>query len=179
MYLLRAYEILEKKFSNLRLIIVGDGPLKEKCLDFVKQKNLKEVYFEGEKEDREIPKYFNACDIFCSPAIFGESFGIVLLEAMASKKPATGFANEGYKELMEGKPGARFLAKPKDFKGLAKKMETLIKSEKLRKRMGEWGLKEAQKYSWPRIVDQALDFYKHCGKKKKEYDLIEENERFF
>jgi phosphatidylinositol alpha-mannosyltransferase len=166
-YLLQAYEILGKKFSNLRLIIVGEGPLKEECRNFTKEHNLKDVHFEGEREGKEIPRYFNSCDIFCSPAIFGESFGIVLLEAMACKKPVAGFANLGYKQLLKGKRGGNFLARPKDYKELAKKLEILIKSEKLRKEMGEWGIKEANKYSWPKIADKVLAFYKYCRKIKK------------
>jgi phosphatidylinositol alpha-mannosyltransferase len=166
-YLLRAYQILEKRFSNLRLIIVGDGPLKQECMDFVKEQGLKDVCFEGEQPDKEIPKYFKTCDIFCSPAIFGESFGIVLLEAMACRKPVSGFANLGYKQLLKGKRGGNFLAKPKDYKDLEKKLEALVSSEKLRKEMGEWGIKEAQKYSWPQITERVLNFYKHCQENKK------------
>jgi len=167
-YLLQAYQVLEKKYSNLRLIIVGTGPFQEECRNFVKEHNLKEVHFEGYVKDKDLPGYFTACDIFCSPAIFGESFGIVLLEAMASKKPVVGFANEGYKELLRGKRGGNFLARPKDYKGLAKKLEFLIKSKDLRKKLGEWGVKESQKYSWPRIADRVLAFYKHCSKVKKQ-----------
>ncbi|MCX6761040.1 MAG: glycosyltransferase family 4 protein [Candidatus Nealsonbacteria bacterium] len=169
-YLLRSYEILEKEFSNLRLIIVGDGPLKQECMNFAKEHNLENIYFEGEQDEKEKQKYFNTCDIFCSPAIFGESFGIVLLEAMACKKPVAGFANLGYKQLLRGKRGGNFLARPKDYKSLAKKIETLIKSKKLREEMGEWGIKEAQKYSWPKVADRVLDFYKYCQENKKRTD---------
>jgi len=161
-YLLQAYELLEKKYSNLRLIIIGTGPLQEECENFVKEHNLKEVHFEGYIKDKDLPGYFTACDIFCSPAIFGESFGIVLLEAMASKKPVVGFANEGYRELLRGKRGGNFLARPKDYKGLAKKLELLIKNNNLRKKMGEWGIKESQKYSWPKVADRVLAFYNIC-----------------
>lgn len=166
-YLLHSYQILSKKYSNLRLIIVGDGPLKEECENFVKERNLKDVHFEGERDGKEMPEYFNTCDIFCSPAIFGESFGIVLLEGMACKKPVAGFANLGYKQLLQGKKGGNFLAKPKDYKGLAKKIETLVKSKKLREEMGEWGIKEANNYSWPKVADRVLDFYKYCKENQK------------
>ena len=79
-YLLEAYKILQEKHDNLRLIIVGDGPLKKDCERFVKCNGLKDVVFEGQIEDGAIAKYFNSSHIFCSPAIFGESFGIVLLD---------------------------------------------------------------------------------------------------
>ena len=176
-YLLKAYKILEKKFKNLRLIIIGEGDLKKECEKYIRENGLKEVYFEGRVIGRELVSYYNGCDIFCSPAIFGESFGIVLLEAMACGKPVVAFANQGYKEFLLGKKGERFLAKPRNPKELAQKLEILIKNPKLRKEMGEWGIKEAQKYSWSKIADKVLDFYQICQKakqkKKKEIFSLE------
>lgn len=165
-YLLKAYKILEKKFSNLRLIIVGEGILKEKYEKWVKENNLKEVYFEGEKRGKEVPSYYVSSDIFVSPAIFGESFGLVLLEAMASGVPVVAFSNLGYREFLKGKKGA-FLVPNKNYKALSKKIEILIKDEKLRKKMGLWGREEAKNYCWSKIVEQILDFYKFCQKRKR------------
>lgn len=165
-YLLKAYKILKKKFENLRLIIVGEGEKKKEGLNFIRKNKLKDVFFEGEKTGSDLPPYYSTCDIFCSPAIFGESFGIVLLEAMACRKPVVAFDIRGYKEVLSRK-GARFLAKPKDYKTLAKKIEILIKNKKLRKEMGQWGIREAKKYSWPKVVDRVLNFY-HCCQKNKE-----------
>jgi len=166
-YLLRAYRILEKKFDNLRLIIIGEGELKERCQSFAKEYNLKEVHFEGEKTGQELVSYFNSSDIFCAPSIYGESFGIVLLEAMACELPVVAFANEGYKSILEGKKGGKFLAKPKDYRDLTKKLEVLIKNEDLRNEMGRWGREEAKKYSWDKITNQILDFYQFCQKEKE------------
>ncbi|MDD5145386.1 MAG: glycosyltransferase family 4 protein [Candidatus Pacebacteria bacterium] len=171
-YLLKAYKILEKKVgngwanSNLRLIVVGEGPLKDDCEKFVRDNKLKNVVFEG--ENRKIPaaSYYATADIYCSPAIYGESFGIVLIEAMAVGKPVVAFANSGYEIVLGKGKGKNFLAKPKDYRTLAKKLEILIKNKKLRKEMGEWGKKEARKYSWPRIADEVLAFYKLCQKRK-------------
>lgn len=167
-YLLKAYKILEKKFPNIRLIIIGEGELKEKAENWAKDNNLKEVYFEGEKTREELASYFATSDIFCAPSIFGESFGIIILEALASGLPVVAFANRGYRELISGKKGEEFLVKSKDYKGLAKKMEVLIQKEKLRKEIGKWGLEEAKKYSWAKISNQVLNFYKFCQKQRKE-----------
>jgi phosphatidylinositol alpha-mannosyltransferase len=164
-YLLRSFSILKMKYQNLRLIVAGDGPERKNCEKFTKENNLKDVVFLGTVE-KELPSLYATCDIFCAPSIFGESFGLVILEAMASGKPVIGFANEGYRELLKGKKGEGFLAKPKDFKEMAKKIEILIKNEKLRKEMGEWGLKEAEKYSWSKIAERVLDFYQICQKEK-------------
>ena len=166
-YLLKAYKILTQKFPNLRLIVVGEGELKKNCQKYVKENNLKEVYFEGQITGKTLLPYYTTCDIFCSPAIFGESFGLVLLEAMACQKPVVAFANTGYKQFLNSKKGGKFLAKNRNCRDLAQKIETLIRDQKLRKEMGEWGVKEAQNYSWPKIADQVLDFYEICQKEKQ------------
>jgi phosphatidylinositol alpha-mannosyltransferase len=166
-YLLRAYKILEKKFSNLRLIVLGEGPLKKGCQNWVKKNKLKNVVFVGGTKESDAPSFYTTCDIYCSPAIYGESFGIVLIEAMASGKPVVAFANKGYKTVLEKGKGKNFLVKPRDYKTLAKKLEVLIRNQELRKEMGEWGLSEAKKYSWPKIADQVLDFYDLCRKNKE------------
>lgn len=172
-YLLRAYRILEEKLgnewvsSNLRLIIGGQGPLKEDLEKWVRNNKLKNVIFEGEIKHEKAPSYYASCDIFCSPAIFGESFGLVLVEAMACGKPVVAFANEGYRGVLENTKGERFLVKLRDYKALAEKLETLIKNEKLRKGMGQWGIKEAQKYSWQKVASQVLDFYQFCKNEKQ------------
>lgn len=166
-YLLEAFKILEQKFPNkLRLIIVGDGELKKDCQNFAEENKLKEVHFEGEKRDKEVPRYYKSADIFVSPAIFGESFGLILLEAMASEVPVVAFANQGYQEFLKGKKGA-FLVPPKNYRALAQKIEILIKNPQLRKKMGEWGKKEAQNYSWDKVCDKVLDFYQLCQNKKQ------------
>jgi phosphatidylinositol alpha-mannosyltransferase len=184
-YLLKAFKILNKNFPNLRLIVVGEGPLKEDCQNWVEKNKLKtespqsrneggkegrpsltNIVFEGAAKENEVPSYYTTCDIYCSPAIYGESFGIVLIEAMASGIPVVAFANKGYQAVLEKGKGKRFLVKPRDYKTLAKKLEVLIKNPHLRKEMGEWGIKEAKKYAWPKIADQVLAFYEFCRKNK-------------
>lgn len=165
-YLLKALKILNKKYGNLRLIVVGEGPLKENCEKWVKKNKLVNVVFEESINQKEIPSYYKTADIYCSPAIYGESFGIVLIEAMAVGTPVVAFANEGYAGVLKNTKGGEFLARPKDYRTLAKKIEMLINNPELRKEIGEWGRCEAKKYSWPKIVDQILAFYELCKKKK-------------
>jgi phosphatidylinositol alpha-mannosyltransferase len=188
-YLLKAYKILEKNLpvnlrEKLRLIIGGQGPLKEDLEKWVRINKLKNVIFEGKISEEKAPSFYRSCDIYCSPAIFGESFGLVLLEAMACQKPVVAFANEGYKTVLTGK-GARFLVKPRDYKTLAQKLEILIKNEKLRREMSNWGLQEVQKYSWTKIASQILNFYQICQQdkqkreKKKAFSLEKQINKIF
>lgn len=162
LYLLKAYKIIQEE--NIRLIVVGEGPLKKECDKYIEKNNLKNIVFVGKKTGEEVAKYFNTCDVYISPAPFGESFGIVLLEAMASKKPVVGFSNLGYYQLLKGTPGEQFLAQPKNIEELSKKISLLIKDEKLRCEMGEWGLKHSHQYSWDKVANQVVDFYKSCKK---------------
>lgn len=164
-YLLKAFKILNKKFSNLRLIIVGDGPLKQECKKYVKNNKLKEVIFEGRVKGN-IAHYYRTADVFISPALYRESFGLVLLEAMACGAPVVAFANQGYKEVLKNKSSGRFLTKPKDYKILAKKIEILIKNPGLREKVSRKGIEEVKQYSWQTITSQILDFYKVCQKYK-------------
>jgi len=162
-YLLKAFEILNKEFSNLRLIVVGDGPLESECKDYVKKHNLKEVIFEG-RVTKGIARYYKTADIYISPALFRESFGLVLLEAMACGTPVVAFANQGYKELLKNKSSGRFLTKPRDYVNLAKKIELLIRNPDLRKKISEKGIQEVKQYAWQSVTNEVLEFYKVCKK---------------
>ena len=169
-YLLRAFKILEKKFSNLRLIVVGSGPMAKECKEYAKN-NLKNVVFEGQIADKGIlASYYKTADIYVSPAIFGESFGLVLLESMACGTPLVAFANQGYEQLLRDKASGKFLVQPKDYKGLAEKIGILIQDPELRKQLAEQGLKEVTQYSWTKVTDQVMDFYKTAAEYKKQRD---------
>ncbi len=166
-YLLKAFKILKNKYPDIRLIVVGGGDQQDDCEKWVAENKVEDVIFEGEKVKEPIPYYYTTADIYVAPSTHGESFGIVLLEAMASGTPVVAFANQGYKIVMEGKY-QDFLAKPKHWRTLAQKIEILIKSEKKRKEMRQFGLKLVRKYSWDKIADRVLKFYDKVIKQKGE-----------
>lgn len=156
-YLLQAFEKINN--SKLRLILVGSGPRRIEAEIFVRSKNLRNIEFVGPTSDTDLPRYYATADICCFPSIGGESFGIVLLEAMASGKPIVCFANPGYKEVLKNYPFKKALVRVGDVDGLAKVVKVLVKDPDLQKKMSQWGLKEVQKYSWPRIAQQVLEYY--------------------
>jgi phosphatidylinositol alpha-mannosyltransferase len=156
--LLRAFQKISSTL-NTRLLIVGDGPYKRKAERLVRSSKLKDVVFLGQVESNLLPYFYRTADIFCAPATHGESFGIVLLEAMASRLPIVAYANEGYKEVLGKGPFSEFLVKPKDVRGLAEKLELLIRDKKLRQKLGEEGLREVQKYSWEKVGERILELY--------------------
>ncbi len=161
-YLIDAFEQVKREIDDVRLIIVGDGDKRDEYEETVKKKNLKDVVFVGSQDEKNMPGYYATADIFCSPAVRGEGFGIVLLEAMASGKPVVASANRGYREVLRNYD-RRFLVKPESTQSLARALLTLIKDEKLRKRLGLWGLKESKKYSWNVVGKKILSFYERIS----------------
>lgn len=158
-HLLKAYKQVKKEHANCRLIIVGPGVMfRRKYERYVKRNNLTDVIFTGIVEYDELPRYYKSADIFCSPATGRESFGIVLLEAMALGKPIVATSIEGYAGVMtSGKEG--LLVPPKDDKELAQALMALITDKSLRKKMGNRGLATAQEHDWQRIARRVFDYY--------------------
>ena len=160
-YLLRAFQQLKPQFPQLRLIIVGDGPLRRWYGNFIARKQLDDVVMAGYVPAGELPRYYASCDVFCSPATGDESFGIVLLEAMASGRPIVATSIDGFREVVtHGREG--LLVERKSRRQLAYALQTLIANPALRAEMGQAGLVTARKYDWERVIDQVTDVYQHA-----------------
>ena len=158
-YLLEAYKRVKQEIPNSRLIIVGPGTrLRGKYEKKVKRNSLNDVVFIGFVSYDELPRYYKTADIFCAPAIGWESFGIILLEAMAMGKPIVASNIEGYAGLVtHGVEG--LLVPPKDVGMLAQALTTLMANQSLRQEMGARGRVKAADYSWEHIARRVLDYY--------------------
>ncbi|MDP2917405.1 MAG: glycosyltransferase family 4 protein, partial [Dehalococcoidia bacterium] len=100
-YLLQAYPQVKQKFPNSRLIIVGPGTrLRHKYEKYVGNNGLKDVVFTGLVSYKDLPRYYKCADVFCAPATGAESFGIILLEAMAVGKPVVATNIPGYASVV-------------------------------------------------------------------------------
>ena len=158
-YLLEAYKLLKPEIPDSRLIIVGPGiRLRHKYEKRVKRADLKDVVFTGYVGYRDLPRYYKTADVVCCPATGWESFGIVLLEAMAVGKPIVASNIEGYATVLtHGEEG--LLVPPKDAEKLARAIISLLGDEPLRRQMGEKGRLKAQEYSWKNIAQRILNCY--------------------
>lgn len=158
-YLLKAYRRVKAEFPESRLIIVGPGTrLRHKYEKEVMQCRLKDVVFVGYASYDDLPRYYRTADIFCAPATGWESFGMVLLEAMAVGTPIVASNIEGYASVVtHGVEG--LLVPPKDEEKLAQALLSLMSDEALRKQMGARGKLKAQDYGWERIARRVLAYY--------------------
>lgn len=157
MYMLRAFRYLNSKY-NLRLLIAGKGTQEQEICDFINKNHLRNVKLLGEISEEDKMRYLATSDICIFPSLYGESFGIVLIEAMAFGKPVIGGNNPGYATVLVGE-GRRFLINPKDIRTFIKKLEELIINPELRRKMGEWGLQEVKKHDIKRIADRLEGMY--------------------
>jgi len=158
-YLIKAFEIIRKSNNNVRLIVVGPGKVLRRSYErTVRKRGIEDVVFVGRVTYDELPMYYQTADIYCSPATGGESFGIVLLEAMALGKPIVASRIEGYRHVVtDGQEG--ILVPPKDSSGLAAALQKLIDDDTLRQQMGGNGITTAARYDWKIIAQRILQFY--------------------
>ncbi|MFC1984778.1 glycosyltransferase family 4 protein [Chloroflexota bacterium] len=158
-YLLKAYLQVKQEVPNSRLIIVGPGTrLRKRYERWIKRHGLEDVIFIGYASYDELPRYYKTADVFCAPALNRESFGIVLLEAMAVGTPIVATNIGGYASVIShGEDG--LLVPPKDDKRLAQTLISLLNDETLRQQMGAKGKVTARKYRWEDVARRVFDYY--------------------
>ncbi|MCK4368442.1 MAG: glycosyltransferase family 4 protein [Dehalococcoidales bacterium] len=158
-YLLEAFKQVKQEIPNSRLIIVGPGTrLRRKYEKHVMRSGLKDVIFTGLVPYEELPRYYKTADVFCAPATGRESFGIILLEAMAVGKPIVASDIEGYASVVShGIDG--LLVPPADKGSLAQALISLLTDQSLCQEMGVKGRAKALEHSWEQIAQKVLNYY--------------------
>lgn len=169
-YLLRAFRCVREAIPNARLLVVGAYTKKQKrpFLVYARKRRLHGVRFVGPVSDEMLPRYYRTADLFCAPSTGYESFGIVLLEAMASGLPIVASDIEGYREVLDhGVQG--LLVPPRDPEALATVIVRLLQDPRRRAEMGRQGRIKAAAYSWDEIARRVLAFYEEVrGRRERE-----------
>jgi phosphatidylinositol alpha-mannosyltransferase len=156
--LLKAHRILRKTGSQQRLLVVGSGPQEREARRYVATRGLQGVEFLGRVSDTEKAQLFRTADVYASPATGGESFGIVLLEAMAAGTPIVCSDIHGYKGVVRrGREG--LLVPPRSPRELAVAIDRVLSDPDMRERMGAAGRARAEEFSWPRVTAKVDDYY--------------------
>ena len=157
-HLLKAFRLVRRSGIEGRLLVVGSGPQEREARRYVMTRGLQNVEFLGRVSDAEKAQLFKTADVFVSPATGRESFGIVLLEAMAAGTPIVCSDIHGYKGVVQRGRQA-ILVPPRDSKGLAAAISELLADPALRERMGEAGLERAKQFSWEHITARVEAYY--------------------
>src|SRR6266850_163764 len=156
--LMRACAELAREAVPFRLILVGDGRLRGLVERLAHGPLEGKVHFEGKVGHERLPRYYASADIFCSPARDGESFGLVLLEAMASGVPIVATDLAGYRTVLTHEKEG-LVAPPRNPSALAAALRRLLGDPALRAQMGARGIETARGYGWERIVDRLETIY--------------------
>lgn len=162
-HLLHAFKILSDANPNASLVIAGDGPDRAKLEALAADLHLDNVSFVGFISEKEKVHYLRTTDVYCSPALYGESFGIVLLEAMASGLVTVAGDNPGYASVMKGL-GAISLVNPKHHAEFARRLNLLLQENDLRKLWRDWAAEEIPQYDYATIVAQYEEVYRKALK---------------
>ena len=93
---------MRQQVPNTRLIVVGPGKLDDESRAALERIGATDVVFTGRVSNEDLPRYYNTADIYCAPSLGGESFGIVLAEAMACGTPILASRINGYIQVMNG-----------------------------------------------------------------------------
>jgi phosphatidylinositol alpha-mannosyltransferase len=157
-YLLKAYRQVRRDGLDARLLVVGAGPQEREVRRYIATRRLTGVELLGRVSDLDKNRAFVTADIYCSPATGQESFGIVLLEAMAAGTAIVCSDIHGYKGVVRRGEQA-LLVPPKDVDALAKALATLLRNPELRQRFGASGRERARQYSWENITAKVDDYY--------------------
>lgn len=150
--------------KKTRLIICGKGPLKQRANHSVRVD--RDVKFTGFVAEKSKPDYLASADIAVFPSTGGESFGIVLIEAMASgSKVVIGGNNAGYSSILSAQPYLLF--DPTDRESFVAQLELFITDSKLRDRMYAWQQSNVGQYDINVVGPKIIKMYKESIDSRK------------
>ncbi len=151
----------EKKKSNLKLMVVGKGDEKrfKRLARDIGISNR--VVFVG--VTHEVEKYYLAADIFAMPSRF-DTFGLVVLEAMAAGLPVIISRSVGARDLVKQGHNGFILSEDPSISEMATSLSSLLEPKK-RKLMGENGRRIARLHSWDKTAERVADLYRQLAVK--------------
>jgi glycosyltransferase involved in cell wall biosynthesis len=146
--LIQSYEAIARQVQNARLLLVGDGPLRESL-----QRRCPGAIFAGQRSGTDLAEHYASADLFLFPSLT-ETFGNVTIEAMASGLPVVAFDYAAAAELI--RPGAEgLLVPPGDQEGFIRAaVQLAVEETAARRARGLEGRGRALTLDWPQIVER-------------------------
>ncbi len=159
-YLLRAMSLVCQMRPQARLTVIGAFSRNQyrAYRRQVQELGLPDVIFKGFVSEEEKRQHLQSADVYCSPALGGESQGIALLEAMASGTPVVASDIPGFRTVLIDDETA-ILVPPKDHVGLARALMRVSDNIDKRRRMARAGRTRALDFAWTSIADRVIDYY--------------------
>jgi phosphatidyl-myo-inositol alpha-mannosyltransferase len=160
-YLVRAFLRLKPAFPRLRLLVVGrdDRHTQDKLMAMVPPRLRPDLVFAGAVPQADLPSWYASADVFCAPSLGGESFGIVLAEAMAVGLPVVCSDIGGYRDVVhDGTDG--LLVPPRDPEALAAALGGLLDNPARLAAMGEAAAAAARRYAWETVAGEVAEVYR-------------------
>lgn len=159
-HLIRAFPYIKQVVPDARLIVVGayEDDDKAPFIRYARAHRLRGVHFVGYVSREMLPRYYRTAHLFCAPSTGFESFGIVLLEAMAAGLPIVASDIAGYRLVLTHQQQG-LLVPPEDSQALAHAAIKLLESPHTRQHMADQGRLTAAQYDWTHIAEQVLAYY--------------------
>jgi phosphatidylinositol alpha-mannosyltransferase len=158
-YLLRAFRIVKQEWPEARLVVAGGSDRARVGYDtWARRTGLPDVSFVGSPSEEDKIRYFQSATVFVAPNTGDESFGIVLLEAMAAGRPIVASNIRGFAGVLtHGVEG--LLVPPKNEAALASAISHLLADPARREELARNGRLKARDYSWDRVAERVLAYY--------------------
>ncbi|HEX6674809.1 MAG TPA: glycosyltransferase family 4 protein [Actinomycetes bacterium] len=167
-YLVRAFLRLKTTHPRLRLLVVGRDHKRqqEKTMAMVPPRLRPDVVFVGSVPQADLPSYYASADLFCAPSLGGESFGYVLVEAMAMGLPVVCSDIGGYRDLVRDDHEG-LLVPPRDPEALARALGSLLDNPARRAALAEVARASAERYAWPVVAKDVAAVYEEAARQRR------------
>ena len=164
--LLQAWPEILRSNPELQLLVAGPGEEKEfkKMLSmYVDSKSAKKIRFLGKLSEEEKSQFFHSIKAYVAPNTGGESFGIILVEAMASGTPIVASDILAFSALLEQHPNeygdAGILFKNENTSSLAQSIVKLLRDQDMQSKMNHSAMTKAQFYDWSVVGGEIVEIY--------------------
>jgi phosphatidyl-myo-inositol alpha-mannosyltransferase len=155
--MVRAFAILAPRHPDALLVVAGDGK-KRRAVRALPVGIRDRVIMLGSVPHDHLPPYHAASEVFCAPATGRESFGIVLVEAMAAGLPVVASDIPGYREVVRHEVEG-LLVPPSDPQRLAAAVSRILDEPELARELAQAGRARAARYSWDQVAREVEAVY--------------------